>query len=110
MKGDVSKEVDALSRSMSVQLEQLKCGVATSVGDEGGEAVTQAKILTRSSNRQLKAELGGRISALEMRVAQCEQHLLRGGCCWISVRDTAVEVFENKVTRAAAALLRHTRR
>lgn len=105
----MSKEVDALSSSMSAQLEKLKYGVSASVGDEGSAAVTQAKILTESSSRQLRAELDGRISALEVRVVQCEQHVLRSGCCWISVRDTAVEVFENKVVRAAVNLLRHTR-
>ena len=100
IKGEVSKETDALSRSVAAQLEKLKRGVATSARSDESAAVAQAKILTGTQNRQLKAELGGRISALEMRVEQCEQTAVGGGYSWISVHDTAVEVFESEVTPA----------
>jgi hypothetical protein len=110
IRGEVSKETDALSRSVAAQLETLKHGVATSAGSEGIAAVAQAKILTTAQNRQLKAELGARISALEMRVEQCEQTAVGRGCCWISVHDTAVEVFESEVTPDAAHLPGYSRR
>ena len=55
--------------------------------------------LTESKSRPTLC-IGVRISALEMRVERCEQTAVGGGCCWISVHDTAVEVFVSEVTPA----------
>lgn len=98
IKGEVAKETDALSRSVAAHLERLNHGLVTSAESEGVAAVAQAKILAAAQNRQLEAELGLRISALETRVAQCEKAKVLGGCCCISVHDTAVEVLESEVT------------
>lgn len=100
--GEVMKKMDALSRSVTAHLEKLKYGVATpDRANDSSAGTTQGKIVTAAQNRKLRAELGRRISALEMRVVQCEQTLPGGGCCWISVRDTAIEAFENEVMHAA---------
>ena len=88
--------MDALSRSVTSQLDKLKHGVTA--GAEGwGAAVTQAKIHGGVQNRKLKSELDGRISALERRLVQCEKNAVGSGFCWISVRETATQVYENEV-------------
>ena len=93
--------MDALSRSVTSQLETLKRSSTTlslSSGNGGSSAGARAAaILSGAQHRRLKAELGGSVSSLEARLTQCEQQLLGGDHCWISVRDTSIEAFENEV-------------